>query len=70
MKLNDLLRVLFGSLLCITIYLLPTGVAVIRKRTNTMAIFVLNFFLGWTLIGWVVSLIWAVATDPGIKNNQ
>jgi hypothetical protein len=23
----------------------------------------LNFFLGWTVIGWVVALVWAVKTD-------
>lgn len=44
-------------------YLLPTTIAIIRRRTNTTAIFVLNLFLGWTLIGWVVALVWAVATD-------
>lgn len=44
-------------------YLTPTGIAIIRKRTNTMAIFVLNLFLGWTIIGWVVALVWAVAQD-------
>lgn len=44
-------------------YLLPTTIAIIRRRTNTMAIFVLNLFLGWTLVGWVVALVWSVATD-------
>lgn len=29
----------------------------------TAAIFVVNLFLGWTLIGWVVALAWAV-TKP------
>ena len=43
-------------------YLLPTAIAVGRKRANTGAIFVLNLFLGWTIIGWVVALTWAVAT--------
>jgi hypothetical protein len=28
-----------------------------------MAIFVLDLFLGWTLIGWVIALAWSVATD-------
>jgi hypothetical protein len=23
----------------------------------------LNFFLGWTMIGWVVALVWAVKAD-------
>lgn len=57
------IRIIIGILLCVTIYGLPTGVALIRGRTNTGAIFVLNLFLGWTLVGWVVALIWAVASD-------
>jgi hypothetical protein len=44
-------------------YLLPTGIAVGRARTNTAAIFALNLFLGWTLVGWVLSLVWSVAHD-------
>jgi hypothetical protein len=32
-------------------------------RKNKGAIFVLNLFLGWTLIGWVVALVWAVSED-------
>lgn len=59
------IRVVLAVLLSIfTVgYLLPTTIAIIRRRTNTTAIFVLNLFLGWTLVGWVVALVWAVATD-------
>ena len=35
------------------LYLLPTIVALGGKKGNTLAIFILNFFLGWSLIGWV-----------------
>jgi len=44
-------------------YFLPAIVAAIRKKTNANAIFILNLFLGWTLLGWVIALIWAVKTD-------
>jgi ABC-type sugar transport system permease subunit len=57
------IRIVFGVLLCLSIYFLPTGIALIRNRSNTGAIFVLDLFLGWTLVGWVVALVWAVATD-------
>lgn len=59
------LRITFGVLVSLLtlLYLLPTGIAIIRKRSNTAAIFVLNLFLGWTLIGWVVALVWSVADD-------
>jgi len=49
--------------LILTLYFVPSLIALIRGRTNTGAIIVLNVFLGWTLVGWVVSLVWAVATD-------
>lgn len=60
-----IIRVILAVLLslCTIGYLLPTTIAIIRRRTNTTAIFVLNLFLGWTLIGWVVALTWSVATD-------
>lgn len=44
-------------------YFLPTIIAIIRQKSNTGAIFALNFFLGWSLIGWVVSLVWALSSD-------
>jgi len=61
-----ILKNILGVLLCLTIYFLPTGIAIIRNRSNTGAIFVLDLFLGWTGIGWVVALVWSVATD--VKN--
>jgi Superinfection immunity protein len=44
-------------------YFLPSIVALARNKRDTLSIFLLNLFLGWTLIGWVVSLVWAVKTD-------
>jgi Superinfection immunity protein len=40
-------------------YFLPVIVALVRSRRDTLSIFLLNFFLGWTFIGWVVALVWA-----------
>ena len=61
---------LFGSfvgivvfLLLLTLYFTPTIVAIVRHHRNTLAIFLLNFFLGGTLIGWVLALVWAVTRD-------
>lgn len=45
------------------IYFIPTIVAVVEKRRNFVAIFVLNFFLGWTFLGWVIALVWACVHD-------
>ncbi|MBN1369235.1 MAG: superinfection immunity protein [Dehalococcoidaceae bacterium] len=47
-------------ILGLLLYFLPTILAVTRKHPNTLAIFLLNFFLGWSFIGWVVALVWSV----------
>jgi len=48
-----------GLVLAGAFYLLPTLVATSDHHPHTQSIFVVNFFLGWTLIGWVVALAWA-----------
>ena len=41
-------------------YFLPAIIASIRKHHNVGAIFMLNLFLGWTFIGWVVAIVWSM----------
>jgi uncharacterized membrane protein YqaE (UPF0057 family) len=41
------------------VYFLPLVVASSRRHKNKSAITVLNLLLGWTLLGWIVALIWA-----------
>jgi len=43
-----------------TIYFLPALVASKREHKQKTAITVLNLFLGWTVLGWVGALVWAV----------
>ena len=59
------------------IYLYPYIVAVVRKHRSSTYILILNLFFGWTLIGWVVSLVWAFTSDrtatpiiSGPKNDR
>jgi len=54
-----LLLVLFG----LGIYFVPAIKAYQVKKNNREAILALNIFLGWTLIGWVVALVWAYSKD-------
>ncbi len=42
------------------LYLLPAILASSRNHRNTGAITALNLLLGWTVIGWILSLVWAV----------
>lgn len=44
-------------------YFLPTIVALVRSKRDTGAIFVLNLFLGWSVIGWIIALVWALKQD-------
>ena len=45
------------------LYFLPSILALVRNKRDTVSIFVLNFLLGWTAIGWVVALVWALKVD-------
>jgi hypothetical protein len=55
---------LFASFIVgVCLYFLPTIIAVARKVRNQGSIVVINFFLGWTLIGWVVALAMAFRTS-------
>lgn len=45
------------------IYFTPTFVAVKRDHRNVASITVVNLFLGWSLIGWVIALAWAFSAN-------
>ena len=49
--------------LAFLIYFFPTIVVLNRNHRSTGAIFVVNLFLGWTLLGWVAALAWSL-TNP------
>jgi ABC-type sugar transport system permease subunit len=59
------MRLLFSILITVLsiFYFLPFAIAFNKKRANTGAIFALNLFLGWSLIGWVVALVWALKEE-------
>ena len=50
----------FALIFFIGAYFLPTVMAAIRGHHNGGAILMLNLFLGWTFLGWVVALVWSV----------
>lgn len=50
----------FGFLM----YFLPSLIALARNKRDILAIFLLNLFLGWSVIGWIVALVWAAKNDP------
>ena len=50
--------------LIILIYFIPTVLA--WDKHNFWSIFTLNLLLGWSFIGWVVALVWALSKDEQI----
>jgi hypothetical protein len=50
-------------------YLLPWGIAYSRKHPNAAGIFAVNLLLGWTVVGWILALAWAVRTLQPVKNQ-
>lgn len=43
------------------LYCAPMIVAARRRHPQRDAIGIINFFLGWTLLGWVIALAWAMS---------
>jgi hypothetical protein len=46
----------------ILLYFLPAIIG--REKRDATGIFLLNLFLGWTLIGWLIALVWACSAEP------
>jgi hypothetical protein len=54
----------------LAIYFLPAGIAMLRSHPNFMAIFLINFLLGWICIGWIVALVWSVTAIDQNKSYR
>ena len=50
-------------LFMVLMYWLPTVIAIVRHAPSVLGIAVFNFFLGWTGIGWLIALVWALAAQ-------
>jgi len=56
-----------GIVLLIGLYFVPTIVAIVRKVSDRGSVVVINLFLGWTLVGWVVALAMACRTRTLVR---
>ena len=56
-------------LFLIGLYFLPAMIAYGRDMKNSWSVFFLNLFFGWTAIGWVAALCWAVAGTAELKSG-
>lgn len=56
---DELLFTILMSTFTFLTYILPTIIALLRNHPNTAPIAIVNLFLGWTVIGYIVALAWA-----------
>jgi len=48
------------ALFVLALYFVPAIIANRRGHLSASAIFALNLFLGWTVLGWIVALVWSL----------
>ncbi|UHC81657.1 superinfection immunity protein [Pseudomonas sp. NIBR-H-19] len=61
------------AIICFVFYFAPTFNALSRKHPNKTPVLLMNLFLGWTLVGWVVALVWsasAIKKGPSADNSS
>ena len=54
----------------VVIYPIPTIIAFRKKHPNRIPILLVNLFLGWSLIGWVVSIVWATKVPENATQSS
>jgi len=61
---NNILIVLMLGLIGFStmIYMLPSIIAYKRNHLNIACVVLVNIFFGWTLLGWLIALIWATSS--------
>jgi hypothetical protein len=45
------------------LYFIPAFIAFCRNHNNAFPILLLNLFLGWSFIAWIIALIWSMTND-------
>lgn len=62
--------ILISLFIVLTLTFIPVIIAMQRKHNDTLLIFLLVFFFGWTIIGWVGALIWSLSSVSVLQNNK
>ncbi len=47
----------------LVVYFVPIIIAAIRQTRNLAGIIILNLLTGWTFVGWIASLVWAITAS-------
>jgi fucose permease len=48
-----------GVIALVSCYFMPTIIALMRDKHGAGVVALVNFFLGWTVIGWLLAFVWA-----------
>lgn len=56
-------------LVALAIYFAPFIMAICRDHASLGTLLVVNLLLGWTVVGWIVALIWA-ASGQSTRDRQ
>lgn len=54
----------------IAFYFAPSVIALMRRHANMAPILIVNIFLGWTFIGWIVALAWAFSSQEAPRGRR
>ena len=58
-----------GVIVLFSCYFMPATIALLRGMRGVGSVALVNFFLGWTLIGWFVAFIWS-CRDKTLAANR
>ena len=58
------------AVVAMVVYFTPSIVADRRGRRNVLLLALMNALLGWTLVGWLSALYWALHRDSPKKINR
>ena len=72
---GNMIIVVIGPILFLIVYIAPSVIAHVKDHERRKSIIFANIFLGWTVIGWILILIWTLATlpkklDTGRRSHQ
>ena len=66
----SVLVILILSLFGLALYFLPTIIAQQKGHRSLGGIFALNLLLGWSLLGWIGALVWALSNPQPVVYVQ
>lgn len=63
---GTMIAITFGALVLVTLYFIPALLAFAMGHPHPVLLLLANGLFGWTLIGWIVVLVWALwqSRDP------